>query len=246
MKAFSWAHKLSNSSVSSIPMGAHSEAIPPPEPEKPLGERVSEVVSSVYSSLPKKGTLQGREVSVLAAFLLSGPTQELQVVALGTGMKCIGHKRRSLNGDVLNYSHAEVITRRSLLRLFYSEIHRLTKIYCKYEHNNRSTELQNDDITKSVFLLNSGVLGRGMFKFKQCWKLHLYVSPLLCGDVSLNSQMFTCLNNGSSNSKVSDGQCITSECSDAQCLQVTLLRLLVLFIGSLVEEIQLCHWSTQF
>ncbi|XP_075477528.1 tRNA-specific adenosine deaminase TAD1-like isoform X3 [Primulina tabacum] len=201
-------------------MDSRSGNIPPPAPEtktyspeeKTWGERVSEVVLSFYNSLPKKGKPQGREVTVLAAFLLSTATQELQVVALGTGTKCVGHKRRSLNGDVVNDSHAEVIARRSLLRFFYSEIHRLTKIYSNYEYNNRSTELQNDDITNSVFHLNSDVLGRGKFKLKPCWKLHLYVSQLPCGDASLNSQLFTCLNNGSL--KVSEVQCIASECSD--------------------------------
>ncbi|XP_073118976.1 tRNA-specific adenosine deaminase TAD1-like isoform X2 [Henckelia pumila] len=196
----------------SIPPPSH-ETTPCSREEKTWGERVSEVVLSSYNALPKKGKPQGREVTVLAAFLLSSPTQELQVVALGTGTKCVGHKRRSLNGDVVNDSHAEVIARRSLLRFFYSEIDRLTKIDSKYEHNNRSTELQNEDITKSVFHLNSGVLGRAKFKFKPCWKLHLYVSQLPCGDASLNSQIFTCLNNGSS--KVSNVQSIASECSDS-------------------------------
>ncbi|XP_075477529.1 tRNA-specific adenosine deaminase TAD1-like isoform X4 [Primulina tabacum] len=168
-------------------MDSRSGNIPPPAPEtktyspeeKTWGERVSEVVLSFYNSLPKKGKPQGREVTVLAAFLLSTATQELQVVALGTGTKCVGHKRRSLNGDVVNDSHAEVIARRSLL--------------------------SEDDISVDV-------LGRGKFKLKPCWKLHLYVSQLPCGDASLNSQLFTCLNNGSL--KVSEVQCIASECSD--------------------------------
>ncbi|XP_073030013.1 LOW QUALITY PROTEIN: tRNA-specific adenosine deaminase TAD1 [Primulina eburnea] len=211
-------------------MDSRSGNIPPPAPEtttsspeeKTWGEKVSEVVLSFYNSLPKKGKPQGREVTVLAAFLLSTATQELQVVALGTGTKCVGHKRRSLNGDVVNDSHAEVIARRSLLRFFYSEIHRLMKIYSNYEHNNQSTELQNDDITNSVFHLNSDVLGRGKFKLKPCWKLHLYVSQLPCGDASLNSQLFTCLNNGSS--KVSEVQCIASECSDSTMVAGTVQR----------------------
>ncbi|XP_073307463.1 tRNA-specific adenosine deaminase TAD1-like isoform X2 [Primulina huaijiensis] len=233
-------------------MDSRSGNILPPAPEtttclpeeKTWGERVSEVVLSFYNSLPKKGKPQGREVTVLAAFLLSTATQELQVVALGTGTKCVGHKRRSLNGDVVNDSHAEVIARRSLLsyaakmrylkvsghligciyltRFFYSEIHRLTKIYSNYEHNNRGTELQNEDITNSVFHLNSDVLGRGKFKLKPCWKLHLYVSQLPCGDASLNSQLFTCLNNGSSN--VSEVQCIASECSDSTMVAGTVHR----------------------
>ncbi|KAL6981935.1 tRNA(Ala)(adenine(37)) deaminase [Sarracenia purpurea var. burkii] len=156
-------------------------------PEKEWGKRVSEAVFAVYNSLPKKGKPQGREVTVLAAFLLSSPSQELQVVALGTGTKCVGRSLLSPRGDIVNDSHAEIIARRALLRYFYAEIHYLTSIISKLQHTNCGIPLQGDDVANSIFCLDSDAFGQGKYKIRAGWKLHLYISQLPCGDASLSS-----------------------------------------------------------
>ncbi|XP_022896361.1 tRNA-specific adenosine deaminase 1-like isoform X2 [Olea europaea var. sylvestris] len=161
------------------------------EEEKPLGERVSAAALSIYNSLPKKGKPQGGEVTVLAAFLLSNPSQELQVVALGTGTKCIGHSRRSSRGEVVNDSHAEIIARRALLRYFYMEIGCLTENFSNHRHNNGRILLHGDEIAYSPLHLGTDNCGKGKYKLRPGWQLHLYISQLPCGDTSLSSQLFT-------------------------------------------------------
>ncbi|KAH6817889.1 denosine deaminases acting on tRNA [Perilla frutescens var. frutescens] len=183
-------------------------------PGEPWAETISEAVMSVYKSLPKKGKPQGREVTVLAAFLLSNPSQELQVVALGTGTKCIGRSRRSSSGDVVNDSHAEVIARRSLLRYFYTEIDCITKKYGELRHDNGSAVLQSGDMINAIFQLRLGNPDRGKFELRPGWELHLYVSQLPCGEASLNSQIFTSLSS-SSLEEPNDG-CLPTEDSALQ------------------------------
>ncbi|XP_019190026.1 PREDICTED: tRNA-specific adenosine deaminase 1 isoform X3 [Ipomoea nil] len=165
-----------------------SSAISPPplipSPENTWGDKISKAVLSVYSSLPKKGKPQGREVTVLAAFLTSSPHHELEVVSMGTGTKCIGRSRRSSKGDVVNDSHAEIIARRALMRYFYAEIKHLSE-----SSTNGRTMLDDDESKGFLFNLNGDGFGRKRLRMKPGWQLHLYISQLPCGDASPSSEL---------------------------------------------------------
>ncbi|KAH0876369.1 hypothetical protein HID58_063763 [Brassica napus] len=139
------------------------------------GEIVSEKVVSAYKSLPKKGKPQGREVTVLSAFLVSSPSQEAEVIALGTGTKCVSRSLLSPRGDIVNDSHAEVVARRSLMRFFYSEIQRMQQ--GKRTCCNESKRQRHDT---HILEFDPSSPGDVKYKLKSGCHLHLYISQLPC------------------------------------------------------------------
>ncbi|KAF8113022.1 hypothetical protein N665_0058s0118 [Sinapis alba] len=149
------------------------------------GEIVSEKVVSAYNSLPKKGKPQGREVTVLSAFLVSSapPSQEaVEVIALGTGTKCVSRSLLSPRGDIVNDSHAEVVARRSLMRFFYSEIERMqgTRNEAKRQRHDNTQTLELDPSSPGVV----------KYKLRSGCHLHLYISQLPCGYASTTSPLY--------------------------------------------------------
>ncbi|CAN8306513.1 unnamed protein product [Cochlearia groenlandica] len=159
------------------------------------GERVSEKVVAAYISLPKKGKPQGREVTVLAAFLVSSPSSQggradPQVIALGTGTKCVSRSLLSSRGDIVNDSHAEVVSRRALLRFFYSEIHRIKVTSDHRKCCNEAKRQRHDTQTSSILELDPTCLGHLKYKLKSGCLLHMYISQLPCNLLLLFASFF--------------------------------------------------------
>ncbi|XP_078687887.1 tRNA-specific adenosine deaminase 1-like [Branchiostoma floridae x Branchiostoma belcheri] len=89
-----------------------------------LADRLAALSFEHYvKRLPKKGKpVEGREWSLMAAVLKQDKNGSLEVVAMGTGSKCIGRSKMRLEGDVIHDSHAEVIARRAFLRYLYHQL----------------------------------------------------------------------------------------------------------------------------
>ncbi|KAM7133503.1 double-stranded RNA-specific editase 1 isoform 2-T4 [Molossus nigricans] len=90
-------------------------------------------------------------------------------IVMTTGTKCINGEYMSDRGLALNDCHAEIISRRSLLRFLYTQL----ELYL----NNK------DDQKKSIFQKSE----RGGLRLKDTVQFHLYISTSPCGDARIFS-----------------------------------------------------------
>lgn len=126
-------------------------------------DKVADTCVKLYNGLPKTGKPIDNEWTVLSCFLEHDKiSQNLEVVSLGTGSKCIGASKMSPFGDVLNDSHAEVFARRGFLIYLYDNIEQA---------------LQSK---KSIFIFENG-----KFTLKHNIEFIFYSSQLPCGDASI-------------------------------------------------------------
>ena len=140
------------------------------EPPSALADLVSKLVHDKLSELTDNLRSQYARRRVLAGLVLTqGDEKEPKegtVVAIATGTKCINGEYLSDKGTSVNDFHAEILTRRSMLRYLYSQLDLLAT-------NNP------DDAEKSIFQPRDE--GEG-YKLKEGIKFHLYISTAPCGD----------------------------------------------------------------
>ena len=99
--------------------------------DRAFADRVARAVTSTYDSLPKNGKPAASEWTILAGIVVARPRhggasgrsgvegrqdggvveEDLEVVALATGSKCLSGVKLRKDGKVLNDSHAEVLAR---------------------------------------------------------------------------------------------------------------------------------------
>ncbi|XP_038610057.1 tRNA-specific adenosine deaminase 1 isoform X2 [Tachyglossus aculeatus] len=142
-------------------------------------DEIAHLCYTHYSSkLPKQGKPEPkREWTLLAAVIKVNSAAESaccprdepfpaikEVVAMGTGTKCIGQSKMRKDGDILNDSHAEVIAKRSFQRYL---LHQL-----------KAATLRQD----SIFIPGTKV---GKWKLKPDLSFVFFSSHTPCGDASI-------------------------------------------------------------
>jgi tRNA-specific adenosine deaminase 1 len=139
-----------------------------------FANEVAALCYSKYRNLPKTGKpKEEREWTHVAGIVkvdnwekdfkcLSNVAKD--VVALGTGSKCIGKSKMSSTGDILNDSHAEVMARRGFLRYLYDQV------LLTYQTG-------SSEVFKSF--------SDGKCVIKENVTFHFFTSHVPCGDASI-------------------------------------------------------------
>lgn len=125
----------------------------------------------------------------IAGFVVvSDIDQSVQVLSLSTGTKCVSSEFLSLNGDVLQDCHAEILARRGLLCVLYEHLQALLDNQLKGTCSVHIVHLlplrSFVPVDKPEFILEPREGGNG-FRLKKDLKLHLYISSPPCGDARI-------------------------------------------------------------
>ena len=137
-----------------------------------LSDLVAELVIKKFSELTNNFSNQYARRKVLAGIVMTtGPdTDNAQVVCVSTGTKCVNGEHMSERGKSVNDCHAEIVSRRSLLRFLYTQL---------------DLHLSDDPevATSSIFVERS----EGGLRLKEDVQFHLYISTAPCGDARIFS-----------------------------------------------------------
>ena len=146
-----------------IPAQSASGAVQVATMPSAFPDRVAHLSHQFHTQVQSSVDLPQPGRKVIAAFVMENvATEDLNIVSLGSGTRCITGEQMSLDGMVVNDSHAEVVARRSLMRFFYKQLSYFFQgaqdtIFVKDEHS-------------SLAQVKDGI------------KFHLYISTAPCGD----------------------------------------------------------------
>ena len=88
-----------------------------------LQQRIASLVIDTFEKLPNKCKPQRNEWTCLAAIVASSNiNNELEILTIASGNKCLGGSKMCPNGTVVNDSHAEVLARRAFKLLLWKII----------------------------------------------------------------------------------------------------------------------------
>ncbi|KAF8764151.1 double-stranded RNA-specific editase 1-like isoform X2 [Argiope bruennichi] len=131
-----------------------------------VADRISHILSNTFNEV-MTGNVEHAKWKVIAGIAMTTDEamEDIKIVSIGTGTKCINGEHISMVGANLNDCHAEIISRRCLKDFFYTNL----EMHLEGEEN------------KSIFIKTES----GGFQLKPNIKFHLYISTAPCGDARI-------------------------------------------------------------
>ncbi|XP_066301174.1 double-stranded RNA-specific editase 1-like isoform X2 [Branchiostoma lanceolatum] len=140
-----------------------------------LADHISRLILDKFSELTNGFTSPHARRKVLAGMVMTKGTDvetaDARVISLATGTKCINGEYMSDQGMALNDCHAEIVSRRSLLRFLYAQLELL---------------LEPDEEKREESVFEPKEDGKG-YRLKDNIQFHLYISTSPCGDARIFS-----------------------------------------------------------
>jgi len=113
------------------------------ESQENLSDRIVKCCLDQYERFQKRFRPQENQWTILAGIVMEytdnseqkeplKKTTELKCVSLGTGMKCIGKSHRLPTGEIINDSHAEVLSRRAFQKYDNLIIKKIERYFIKF------------------------------------------------------------------------------------------------------------------
>ena len=145
-----------------------------------FADQVAQQCHGLYDQLCRNAVYPQSSADVIAGVIqLCTDTGDAQIVAMGSGSKCINGHNLSDNGTAVQDCHAEVVARRAFMRYLYSQ-----------------AKIEAD---KSIFEM----VENGKLKVKSSILFLLYISKPPCGDATL----FTRADAGGHRDPTEGGKC---------------------------------------
>ncbi|XP_078465159.1 double-stranded RNA-specific editase 1-like isoform X2 [Lampetra planeri] len=137
-----------------------------------LADAVARLIQDKFGELTDNFTSPNARRKVLAGIVMTaGPdVKDARVISVSTGTKCINGEYMSDRGLALNDCHAEIVSRRCLLRFLYSQLEMLAG--------------EGDAEDGCIFCEREG---GGGYQLKPHIQFHLYISTSPCGDARIFS-----------------------------------------------------------
>lgn len=134
-----------------------------------IADKISIIIQETFGEI-MVGNNEYAKWKVLAGMVMTTDPEmnEIKIVGISTGTKCINGEHISMNGACLNDCHAEILARRCLKDFLY--------------YNLELIALGRKDY--SILTLNEKT---GGYRLKQDIKFHLYISTSPCGDARIFS-----------------------------------------------------------